>query len=145
MRFSDNGVSVEGPLMEAEVLDVWPKAEPFIAQALEWNGNKAGTRDVLDDIASGVLGLYSITDDETGELLGAVACESQAHPNEDVFNIAYCGGRDLYRWAGLLGALEAEAVRLGCQTVRISGRKGWGAIFPDYREVHRIYERKVTA
>lgn len=143
MRCSVDGVSVEGPLPEAEVREVWPKAEEFIAQALEWNGNKANPRDVLCDVAEGLLGLYAIRDDETGELLGVVACESQEHPNEDVFNIAYCGGRDLYRWAGLLGALESEAVRLGCQTVRITGRKGWGRVFPDYEEVHRVYERKV--
>ena len=133
MRFSDNGVTLEGPLDEDGVVDVWPKAETMLCDALDRDGCKLLPIDLLQQISEGLMGLYVVRDDVTGELLSAIACEAQEYPRSMVFNIAYCGGRDLHRWAGLLGALEAEAARLGCDTVRITGRPGWARIFPDYQ------------
>lgn len=143
MRCSADGVTLEGPLDEEAMRDVWPKALEYVTAALERDGFKSLPADFLEDVATGVLGFYSLTDDETDELLGFVACEVQGYPQADVFNIAYCGGKDLHRWAGLFPNLEAEAARLGCDTVRITGRAGWGKVYPDYREVSRVFERKV--
>jgi len=143
MRSSADGVTVNGPIDGTEIGVVWPNVEPFLSAALETDGVMTSA-DLLDQMSSGLWGLYVVTEDATGEILGAVCCEVQEWPNGPVFNIAYCGGHSLYRWAGLLGALEAEAVRLGCDTVRITGRAGWGRVFPDYREAHRVFERKVV-
>lgn len=145
MHSSDNGVSVVGPLTEEGVRDVWPKVEAYLSDALAREDWKLRPEDLLGQIADGLVGMYAIWDDETGEILGAVCCESFEYPRSNVFNVAVCGGKDLYRWAHLMGAIEEEAVRLGCDTVRISGRPGWGRVFPDYREVHRVFERKVVA
>lgn len=143
MRCSDNGVTIVGPLTGEEVMEVWPKAEPFLAAAVAREGDMT-TDALLDQMSDGLWGLYVVKDDATDELLGAICCEVQEWPTRNVFNVAHCGGVALYRWAGLLGALESEAVRLDCDTVRISGRKGWEAIYPDYREVYRVIERKVV-
>lgn len=144
MRFSDNGVTVYGPLEEDAVIAAWPKVEPMMCDALARGGWKLSVEDLIGEIAQGELGVYVVEDDETGELLAALACEIQEHPQVQVFNIAFCAGRDLHRWAHLFGAMEAEAARLGCPIVRITGRPGWGRVFPDYREVHRVFERKVV-
>ena len=140
----DTGVAVIGPLNEQAVRDAWPKVVGYLAEALDRDGGKMLPDDVLEQIAQGLMGLYTVVDFATGEILAALVCEAQEYARESVFNIAYCGGRDLYRWAGLLGEMEREAARLGCQTVRITGRPGWGRIFPDYREMNRIFERRVV-
>ena len=144
MRFSVNDVSIRGPLGESEVFDVWPKAEAMFDAALQRDGWKLTTADLLSQVSEGLVGIYLIEDEETGELLAVLAVEVQEYPQSNVLNLAYCGGHDLYRWAGLLGAMESEAARLGCDTVRITGRPGWGRIFPDYSEAHRVFERKVV-
>ena len=138
------GVSVIGPLQEAAVRDVWPKIAGYLLEALECDGGKMRPDDVLEQIAQGLMGLYVVQDFATGEILAAIACEVQEYPNANVFNVAYLGGRELYRWAHLFGDLEAEAVRLGCPIVRITGRAGWGRIYPDYKEISRIFERRVV-
>ena len=140
----DAGVSVVGPLNEEAVRDAWPKVVGYLAEALDRDGGKMLPGDVLKQIAEGLLGLYTVLDFATGEILAAVVCEVQEYPQESVFNVAYCGGRELYRWAHLLGEMEREAARLGCQVVRITGRAGWGRVFPDYHEVSRIFERRVV-
>lgn len=141
---SENGVRVDGPLGVDEIRDCWAKAEPMIVQALERDGLKVHPRDLLEQAADGLTGFYSVLDEEKNELLAFLACEVVAYPHAEVFNIAYAAGSDLYRWKGLIVAMEKEAVRLGCDTVRITGRAGWGKVFPEYQEVNRIYERKVV-
>jgi hypothetical protein len=136
-------VAIVGPLDEAGVKDAWPKVELYLVDALERDGWKLHPGDLLQQISEGLMGLYVIRDEEDGELMGAIAVEVQEYPNSQVFNIAYCGGRFLHRWAHLLGHLESDAANLGCDTVRISGRPGWGRVFPEYREVFRAFERKV--
>lgn len=144
MRYEQESVYLEGPIGEADIADVWPKAEPLIAQALERDGFKETGETILDQLAHGLCGLYLVRDSQTDEIIASVICDSLEYANSSVFNIGYVAGRDLYRWANLLGALEQEAVRLGCDTVRITGRPGWGRVFPDYRETNRVYERKVV-
>lgn len=138
------GVAVVGPLEEAAVRDAWPKVESYLANALARDEWKLGLDDLLSQIADGAMGLYVVRDFAAGEILAAIACEVQEYPAVNVFNVAYLGGRDLYRWAHLFGELEAEAVRLGCEIVRITGRAGWGRIYPDYKEMNRVFERRVV-
>jgi hypothetical protein len=123
----------------------WPQCEPLLEKALERDGWKLTPDQLLDQICSGLMGLYVVTDLSTAEVLAAAACEALEYPNANVFSIAYLGGREAHRWAHMIGLLEQEAVDLGCHVVRIPGRKGWARVFPEYREVHRVFEREVIA
>lgn len=144
MRCSAEGVTIRGPVSDAEIADVWPKVEAMLGAAIERDGSKLLPIDLLKQLSDGLMGLYLIEDDATGEIIAALACDVQEYARSTVFNIAYCGGRDLYRWAGLLGAMEAEAASMSCDTLRITGRAGWGRVFPDYREMCRVFERRIV-
>lgn len=138
------GARVRGPIEREELISVWPKIESFISDALARDGWKSTLDSFLIDVADGVLGVYVVEDEESSEVIGFVAAEVQEYPQTNVFHLAYCGGVQLWRWAELIGSMEAEGARRGCQIVRISGRPGWGRVFPDYREVFRAYERRIV-
>lgn len=134
-----------GPLDGDAIAAQWAIAEPMLARALERDDWKMKPDQLYEQIAAGMMGLYLAQDFATGETLAAMACEVQDYPNARVFSIAYCGGREAWRWAGVaIAEFEREAARLGCHTVRIPGRKGWGRVFPDYRETHRVFERRIA-
>lgn len=137
-------VSLIGPLEEAAIVDTWPKVEGFLKPALERDGSKLTTNDLLQQIGDGMMGLFIIRDFSNGDILAALCCDVQEYPRSIVFNIAYAGGRDLYRWANLLGEFERHAVEMGCDTLRITGRAGWGRVFPDYQEMCRVFERRIV-
>ena len=141
---TEEATRVIGPLDANGFNHYWPKVEQFLTDALQHEGFKLKPQQLAGQITEGLMGLYVVLDMAHGEVLGALACEVAEYPNENVFVIAYCGGRDLYRWANLIGEMEREAIRLDCRTVRIPGRKGWGKVFPDYRETYRVYERKLA-
>lgn len=145
MPSSGEELRLIGPLEEEAVREAWPKVEAFLCAALESDGWKVGIDDLLRQISEGAMGLYIVQDFEAGEIIAAATCEVQEYPKSNVFCVAFCGGRELYRWANALAGLEAEAFRFGCDTVRIMGRAGWGRVYPDYTETHRVYERKVVA
>lgn len=136
--------AVIGPLEEGAVRAVWPFVQEYLQNALLVDGGKVSLDDLFKQIGEGTMGLYVVQDFANGDILAAICCEVHEYPNVNVFNVAYLGGRELYRWASLFGELEAEAVRLGCEIVRMTGRPGWGRIYPDYREVARVFERRVV-
>ncbi len=71
-----------------------------------------------------------------------------------VTQIAECDGRkfcmviqtagtQMERWVHLLVEVEKWAAELGCQTIEIEGRRGWGRIFKDYRESYRVFAKEL--
>jgi hypothetical protein len=48
--------------------------------------------------------------------------------------VVACGGSDLNEWHHLLGRIEQFARDESCSRIRMSGRKGWARVFPDYRQ-----------
>jgi hypothetical protein len=58
-----------------------------------------------------------------------------------ICNIVVCAGRELRAWTPLLTRIEAYARTEGCQRVRISGRRGWLKIFPDYVEQYTTMDK----
>lgn len=47
---------------------------------------------------------------------------------------------ELACWREVILHIEGVARMLGCDSVRIYGRKGWGAVLPNYTETHRVFE-----
>jgi len=100
---------------------------------------------ILSDVADGTAQLWAITD-EAGYGIGAMVTRVVEYPSEyTVFMIQLCGtegGRmtpEAMQTA--TGHLEEVARHLGCDAVRICGRKGWGRILQGYVEVERTFDK----
>ena len=57
--------------------------------------------------------------------------------------IQLCGGEQLHSWKHLLPELEGHARNLQCHLVEIQGRRGWGRVFPEYRERSILLEKEL--
>lgn len=58
--------------------------------------------------------------------------------------ITACGGVDLVRWKHMIGGLEDFARAEGCIAIRMEARKGWAAVFTDYREPWIVLEKRLS-
>jgi hypothetical protein len=121
-----------------------PIVIPMLAPSLAQDGWKVGVEDLRGLLESGGMELWICQDTETLEVIAALATEIHDYPRARVFSLAFCGGKDMERWAPWIDALEGIAAARGCTHVRIPGRKGWGRVFEGYREVHRIYEKALS-
>jgi hypothetical protein len=118
---------------------VWPHVAGFIRGAVEHTGDFA-LDELRDSVLSGPSLLWIITSD--GEIKGAVITDLIVNQRgEKICDLVACGGKDLDSWRHLMPDLEKFAKSEGCQKVRLSGRRGWGRVFADFREAHVTYEK----
>src|SRR5512139_2654679 len=106
---------------------LWPEAGPLLALALRLN-RCLDLEDVHDYIRCGSMDLLVVLDDETHELVAALATEIVDYPKLRSLRIVLSGGKDnrLLEWMDDMHALiEEGAKRAGCAVLEIIGRGGW--------------------
>ncbi len=74
---------------------------------------------------------------------GAVVTQVQLTDKRKICTILACGGDGVHDWIHLLSKVEDYARWMGCQSMRISGRKGWMKLLRDYRMAHVILEKRL--
>lgn len=56
-------------------------------------------------------------------------------PTRRVCQIVYCAGEDMEVWlVPVVDQLKKWAGSLGCDALRISGRRGWARVLPEFKE-----------
>lgn len=65
-------------------------------------------------------------------------------PTKRVCQIVYCAGGDMEQWLKPLVAHLTEWARTqGCQVLRLSGRRGWVKVLPEFKETCTTLEMDV--
>lgn len=124
--------------------EIWPHVKEFIAAAFD--------RDRGDDSADGVVAdlrarraLLWIAWD--GDVICAAATTRLFKVElGTICIITACGGREMGidRWRSCIRPLEEYARAEGCRVIRVEGRRGWKAVFPDYSEVWVTLQKRLT-
>lgn len=121
--------------------DIWPHVRGYIESTF-WRGrHKGDVEAVFADIKSGIALLWIVWDGRG--ILAAITTKLIKEHDRLVCLITACGGVNLNRWVGVISDIEAHAMAEGCCCVRFEGRKGWKAMFPDYREPWIILEKSL--
>lgn len=119
-----------------DVATLWPRAAGCLQKALarqtEWE---------LDDIREQLLAQRMQLWVVPWTL--AVVTQIQTYPGVRLCMLVLCGGEHLQAYKADLGAIEAWAKALGCDEMRVQGRRGWGRVYPDYEEIATIMRRKL--
>jgi hypothetical protein len=123
--------------------DMWPHARGFIESAFDHGRGDDNAEIVLADLKAGGSLLWIIWDRGDRAMKGAVTTKLVKISHGLVCRITACGGLQLHRWAALLTKIENYAKAEGCMSMRIEGRRGWKAIFPDYAERWIMLEKRL--
>jgi hypothetical protein len=128
------------------VVDMWPHIEPFVRKGLT-AATDVTIMDIVDGVSAGTDILWAIFAD--GEVAGAFVTALYDEPTSFFVGVYALGGRDLNRWADLLGETMAGYARdVGASHVRFMGREAWSRVLPSYQITRRcgtetIFERAV--
>ena len=122
------------------VREVWPLVAPLIAAAMRRSG-LGQVADVMRSLASGAALLWLAWDGE--RILAAAVTELALSDDKKLCTILACGGTGFARFGQLIGGLERYARAEGCARMRISGRKGWARLLPDYAIQRVIIEKQL--
>jgi hypothetical protein len=122
-----------------QVKFIWPLVRDYIKTATETAGDCE--IDVIEaSVLCGNLALWVI---HNGLIFGAAVTELRANKTTKWCEVTACGGKEMHRWRGLLETVEQYAKAEGCSKVRISGRRGWARVYPDYSEAWVTIEKSI--
>jgi hypothetical protein len=114
------------------IAETWPHIAHFIKAAFA-SGHGDDTAEAIKiDVFAGSAVLWVVWDGTA--FIAAATTKVMATPGKRICVIACCGGKQLHRWCHFITDLENYARAQGCDALRIMGRPGWKAVFPDYRE-----------
>lgn len=103
------------------MVEEFMRCQPYIKAALKYTKGTHTIRDIWDGIVTGNFQLWP------GEK-SAVVTEIQIFPAKKVMHIFLAGG-DLDELLEMERSVRAFAVTIGCNSMSISGRRGWVKIF----------------
>lgn len=103
--------------------------KPFFELALT-KAPEYSLADVVRDVLSGASCLWVA--ESGGEFVGVVTTRINNYPQRKTMLIHLLGGKDIDRWVGTIGNIEAVASEMGCDDVAIHGRPAWKKLLPEY-------------
>lgn len=121
----------------AYVAKVWPLISQFILDAMR-RGDNGTFENVEHDVLNGRALLWLAVSEK---IEAAAVTQVDKTENSKVCWIVACGGEHCERWIGLLDPIEEYAKTVGCNAVRLMGRKGWERVLKNYRATKVIMER----
>ena len=131
----------------ADVDRRWPELWPQIERALARMPGRPflGEYDVLERARSATWDVWTVVTRGERELLFVLTTELAHYPLQTVLRVLNCGGHGMTfpRARAILDRIERFARTMGAARVEIVGRRGWGRIFPEYRERARIFSKEL--
>lgn len=121
--------------------ELWPHVQGWMKAALD-RTDLGLLSDLEVDVLTGRALLWLVGDDKT--ITCAAVTQIQQSQASKVCMVLTCGGSRIRNWSHLLSGVEEYARGEGCDSVRFIGRKGWKRIYPEYREIGVVFERKLN-
>lgn len=113
---------------------MWPRVEKALQKAIETQ-REWPTKDLFDQLRGQRMQLWVVPWDVV------VVTQIQTYPGARICMIVLCGGENLETHMQDLGAIETWAKSLGCDEMRLQGRKGWNRIYPDYEPIATVMRK----
>lgn len=111
---------------------LWPHVSHFIEAAFASGLGDEDAQSLKADLDKREALLWVVWDGE--HLIAAAVTRIVRTATKRVCILVAGGGRELWRWKHFIVDLEEYAKAEGCDAMRVMGRHGWKAIFPEYRE-----------
>jgi|TARA_R100000329_G_scaffold151479_1_gene147848 hypothetical protein len=109
------------------VRDIYPKIEEYIDRVVPTSNGRFDKIDLLHDIIVGKATLWTVVDEEEdNKIYGIIFTEITSYPRRKFLSITFASGDRLDEWMDeSLKVLENWAVDNECESMEITGRKGW--------------------
>lgn len=113
------------------VPQAWMRTRPFVNKLLPYTMGEINEELLFKDLCKGHKQLWHVA--EGDELIGIWITEIYVERTGlKVINWYGCAGERLDEWLFLKEGIEKWAVEQGATAARITGRKGWERMLPDY-------------
>jgi len=109
------------------IKDIYPDIDKYVDRLVPTSHGRFDKIDLLNDILSGKASLWTIVDeDDDNKINGIIFTEITIYPRIKMLSISYAAADRLNEWMKeSLVTLENWAVDNGCNSMEVTGRRGW--------------------
>ena len=123
-----------------DVAYLWDDVGPMLARVTERSEGEMEPDDYLEILTQGAMQLWIATEEKNITL--AMVTQIISYPQKKVLRvIAISGERFIEVHSQFNDMVEAFAIRVGCSSMELWGRKGWKKMLPDWKDSYIVFTK----
>ena len=123
-----------------DVAYLWQDVGPMLARVTERSEGEMEPDDYLETLTQGAMQLWIATEEKNITL--AMVTQIISYPQKKVLRvIAISGEKFIEAHSQFNDMVEAFAIRVGCSSMELWGRKGWKKMLPDWKDSYIVFTK----
>ena len=122
-----------------DVAYIWERVAPLLDEVQEHTEGEVESDDFLESLTHGDMQLWIAT--EENELHSIMITQIITYPQKKVLRIISIAGSDFKRLYQFNEMVESFAIKTGCTSLELWGRKGWKKLLPDWESNYIVYTK----
>ena len=123
-----------------DVAYLWDDVGPMLARVTERSEGEMEPDDYLEILTQGAMQLWIATEENSITL--AMVTQIISYPQKKVLRvIAISGEKFIEAHSQFNDMVEAFAIRVGCSSMELWGRKGWKKMLPDWKDSYIVFTK----
>ena len=123
-----------------DVAYLWDDVGPMLARVTERSEGEMEPDDYLETLTQGAMQLWIATEEKNITL--AMVTQIISYPQKKVLRvIAISGEKFIEAHSQFNDMVEAFAIRVGCSSMELWGRKGWKKMLPDWKDSYIVFTK----
>ena len=118
---------------------IWDDVGPMLHRIREHSEGELETDDFLDHLMNGGMQLWISTDG--WGMHSAMITQSVIYPQKKVLRIISLAGSDFKKLYYFKDMVESFAIKTGCSSLELWGRKGWKRLLSDWESNYIVYTK----
>ena len=123
-----------------DVAYIWKDIGPMLSRVTERSEGEMEPDDYLETLTHGTMQLWVATEEKNITL--AMVTQIIPYPQKKVLRvIAISGERFIEAHSQFNDVIETFALRVGCSSMELWGRKGWKKMLPDWKDSYIVFTK----
>ena len=138
-----NSVGVRAHLLSPEDIPyVWEDIEPLLAKVSKHTEGEMLPEDFMTPLEEGLMQLWVAIEEKN--IIAAMVTQIVPYPQKKTLRVIAIAGSDFKGlYARFNDMIEGFAVRVGCSSMELWGRKGWKKLLPDWKDSYIVYTKDI--
>jgi hypothetical protein len=118
---------------------VWEEVAPLLARVAPHTEGELEPDDYIEPLTHGDMQLWVVV--ENKRVNAALITQIIPYPQKKVLRLISLAGEDFQEIKGFLEMVEVFALKNGCSSLEMWGRKGWKKLLSDWRDSYIVYTK----
>jgi len=122
-----------------DIAYIWEEVAPLLDKVQEHTEGEVESDDFLEPLTHGDMQLWIVTEDSI--LHSVMITQIIPYPQKKVLRVISLAGSEFNKLNEFQAMLESFAIRTGCSSLELWGRKGWKKLLPDWESNYIVYTK----